>query len=87
MNENNILNGNYGWCIVCRNGANLYCKDTRYSVCSVECKQQLLNMIESIDKSKNEKIPKLFDNNEVQRHIGDAIVLFKSICKLFNKQD
>ena len=30
--------GKFGWCIMCRGQANLYCKDTRHPVCSFECK-------------------------------------------------
>lgn len=30
--------GYFGWCIMCRGAANLYCKDTRVPVCSFECK-------------------------------------------------
>lgn len=37
-NEHGIPSGKFGWCIVCRNSANLYCKDTRHPVCSYECK-------------------------------------------------
>lgn len=37
-NESGIPTGKFGWCIVCRNQANLYCKDTRHPVCSFECK-------------------------------------------------
>jgi hypothetical protein len=37
-NEHDIICGKFGWCIVCRNAANLYCKDTRHPVCSYECK-------------------------------------------------
>lgn len=37
-NEHGIQAGKFGWCIVCRGQANLYCKDTRHPVCSFECK-------------------------------------------------
>lgn len=30
--------GYFGWCIMCRGPANLYCKDNRVPVCSFECK-------------------------------------------------
>ena len=35
--------GIMGWCFVCRGPANLYCKDTRVPVCSVECKTRHLD--------------------------------------------
>lgn len=47
-NEHGIPAGKFGWCIVCRNQANLYCKDTRHPVCSYECKQKHVNLIDSI---------------------------------------
>jgi len=37
-NENNETAGYFGWCIMCRARANIYCKETRVPVCSVECK-------------------------------------------------
>ena len=40
FNELNIEAGQFGWCIVCRNTANLFCKDTKHPVCSVECKMK-----------------------------------------------
>lgn len=32
--------GYFGWCIMCRSSANLYCKETRVPVCSIDCKLQ-----------------------------------------------
>ena len=37
-NENFETAGYFGWCIMCRARANIYCKETRVPVCSVECK-------------------------------------------------
>ena len=37
-NESGENAGYFGWCIMCRSTANLYCKETRVPVCSVECK-------------------------------------------------
>jgi hypothetical protein len=37
-NELGFEAGQFGWCIVCRNTANLFCKDTKHPVCSSECK-------------------------------------------------
>jgi hypothetical protein len=38
VNEQGIPCGKFGWCISCRQPANLYCKHTRHPVCSFECK-------------------------------------------------
>jgi hypothetical protein len=48
LNEQKIVCGKFGWCIVCRNSANLYCKDTRHPVCSFECKQKHINLLDNI---------------------------------------
>jgi len=45
-NEIGVLAGKFGWCINCRGQANLYCKDTRHPVCSFECKQKHINLLE-----------------------------------------
>lgn len=37
-NEHGTPAGVFGWCIVCRNTAGLFCKDTKVPVCSLECK-------------------------------------------------
>ncbi len=38
-NEVSCKAGKFGWCIVCRKEAHLYCKHTRHPVCSYECKE------------------------------------------------
>ncbi len=40
--------GKFGWCVDCRNSANVYCKDTRHPVCSFECKQKHINLADSM---------------------------------------
>jgi brefeldin A-inhibited guanine nucleotide-exchange protein len=34
LNELGIESGRFGWCIVCRNTSDLYCKETKHPVCS-----------------------------------------------------
>lgn len=65
----------------------MYCKDTLYPICSLDCKQRLLNLIDSIEAERNSSLPQLYNNEEMKRHFTDAILLFKSICKLFMKAD
>ena len=48
-NELGIPAGKFGWCIMCRGPANLYCKDTRYPVCAFECKEKLLRMLVAME--------------------------------------
>lgn len=73
--------------MVCRKEANLYCKDTLYPICSQDCKQRLLNLVDSIEAERNSTLPQLYNNEEMKRHFTDAILLFKSICKLFMKAE
>lgn len=68
-NEVNITSGKFGWCIVCRNEASLYCKDSRYPVCCFECKQKMLNMLDSIDCHADDSMPRLFDNEMIRKHV------------------
>ena len=42
VNEIGEKAGKYGWCIISRQGANSYCKDSRVPVCSKENKFQYL---------------------------------------------
>ena len=81
-NEHGITAGKFGWCIVCRNQANLYCKDTRHPVCSYECKQKHVNLIDSIQAPQIEGLPNFHNTEEARRYFTDALTVFKSICKL-----
>ena len=81
-NEQGILAGKFGWCIVCRGQANLYCKDTRHPVCSFECKQKHMNLLESIQAPHAEGVPNFHNTEEARRYFTDALIVFKSICKL-----
>lgn len=85
-NEVGLKNGKFGWCIVCRNPANLYCKDTRHPVCTYDCKERLLNMLDSIMAEGNKAYPQFFDNEEMKRYFSDALLIFKSTCKLCLKE-
>ena len=49
QNEAGNLSGKFGWCISCRGKANLFCKDTRHPVCSFECKQKHMGLLDSIE--------------------------------------
>jgi len=49
-NELDITAGIFGWCFVCRNPANLFCKDTKVPVCSLECKFKHLEQAGSLIK-------------------------------------
>ena len=46
VNELQNKNGTFGWCFVCRESAELFCKDTRVPLCSQNCKDK--HMLELI---------------------------------------
>lgn len=85
-NELGVTSGKFGWCIVCRGQANLYCKDTRHPVCSFECKQKHINLLDSIQSpflgDGQGGMPNYYDSEEARRYFTDALIVFKSICKL-----
>lgn len=83
LNEVGNVSGKFGWCICCRGKANLFCKDTRHPVCSFECKQKHLALIDSIQNQTQEVGSLNFHSSEeARRYFTDAVIVFKSICKL-----
>ena len=81
-NELGIQAGRFGWCIVCRNTANLYCKDTKHPVCSKECQKKHYVEVTSLDGPPGENLPNYTKSDEAQSTLNDAILVFKSIVKL-----
>lgn len=49
-NEANVLSAKFGWCIICRNPAPFFCKDTRVPICSVDCKKKHFTETETVSK-------------------------------------
>ena len=47
-NEKGKHAGYFGWCFMCRDSADFYCKDTRIPVCSLECKTRHLDELGKI---------------------------------------
>ena len=82
QNELGIQAGRFGWCIVCRNTANLYCKDTKHPVCSKECQKKHYVEVTSLDGAPGENLPNYTQSDEAQLALNDAILVFKSIVKL-----
>lgn len=87
LNEAGNISGKFGWCICCRGKANLFCKDTRHPVCSFDCKQKHLGLIDSIESERNNKnAVNFYSSEEARRYFTDAVIVFKSICKLCLKE-
>ena len=86
-NEIGVPAGKFGWCIMCRGPANLYCKDTRYPVCAFECKEKLLRMLVAMEPNQfNEEQQDVDHSDEGKCYFNDALMVFKSICKLCQKE-
>lgn len=77
VNEEAHCAGKFGWCVVCRAKADLYCRDTRHPICSYECKHKHMNLIESIQASDYH-----FNTEDGKAFLVDGLIIFKSICKL-----
>jgi hypothetical protein len=82
QNELGIDSGRFGWCIVCRNTANLYCKDTKHPVCSQECKKKHLVETNALDGPPIDSLPNFNKLDEAGLAYTDAILVFRSIVKL-----
>lgn len=75
--------GRFGWCISCRNAANLWCKDTKHPVCSEDCKKKHFYEASAIDKpSGSESAPNFSKGKEANLALTDAHLVFRSIVKL-----
>jgi len=79
-NELGFEAGQFGWCIVCRSAADLFCKDTRHPVCSAECKMKHQVEISQIEGNSAET--NLLKKDEARLAATDAHLVFRSIVKL-----
>lgn len=79
LNEKQEKNGRFGWCIMCRKGADFYCKDSRFPVCSAECKIRYLEQEQICDKRDNEfnKVTSM----KKKQMVSDCLSMFKSFMK------
>jgi brefeldin A-inhibited guanine nucleotide-exchange protein len=81
-NEKGIPSGFFGWCIICRNRADIYCKESRYPICSIECKNRIVQDDERLAKYMNGEITT--EEDIAMLYLNDCISIFKSLCKLVN---
>jgi brefeldin A-inhibited guanine nucleotide-exchange protein len=79
-NERGFISGNFGWCFICRNKADFYCKESRYPICSLECKLKLYEEDEKIIKYQNGEL--ISEDDVALLYFYDAVSIFKSLCKL-----
>lgn len=76
-NDEGFVSGKFGWCSVCRKTADFYCLDSRDPVCTDNCKKTHLKNIELAERCLTG------DDND---YLLDAVVIFRSICKLSLKE-
>ena len=76
FNENNIENGFFGWCYVCRKTANYYDRNLKLPICSYSCKEKLEN-----EEEKLKIYFKKFSYN------SNCCNYFKFLCKILIKDD
>jgi hypothetical protein len=80
-NEKGFLSGNFGWCVICRQKADLYCLYTRLPVCSLQCKKKINEDFEKADKYLNSEY---FEEDQAVLLLNDSISIFRALCKLVN---
>lgn len=79
VNEVKNPAGYFGWCFVCRGPADLYCKDTRIPICSIECKLKHLDELDFLSFNGN------IDYTTKNVYLHDACQIFNYLCKISGK--
>lgn len=77
-----LPSGQYGWCIVCRNTAELVCPETQHPVCSNECQKKHMVECSALDSQQDGTSPNFVVSEEAETALQDAILVFRSIVKL-----
>ena len=80
MNENYKECGFFGWCYICRNKADYYCKETRKAVCSYKCKEIIEKEEDLLEHYIKGEI--ILDEDLGNMLYNDCIGLFKYLCGL-----
>lgn len=80
-NEKGFISGNFGWCVICRQKADLYCLNSRLPVCSVSCKKKINEDFEKAEKYLNLEY---FEEDQAVLLLNDSISIFRALCKLVN---
>ncbi|CAD8069698.1 unnamed protein product [Paramecium primaurelia] len=79
-NEQNMKNGKFGWCVVCRNQASQYCKDTKVPICSKECKFIHLNQMNNFSQCYQH-------SNNSEQYCKDALEILEMLCQLSQRDN
>jgi hypothetical protein len=78
-NEKGDAAGRFGWCIICRKAASYYCKDTRFPICSSECKLKYIEAEQNFDRKDQEYRRSAFQKKK--QAVDDCISMFKSFMR------
>ena len=81
-NELEEISGSFGWCCMCRQASEFFCKKTRAPVCSIECKDKNIIEEEKADRYLKGEIVNEEDYAIIQ--LTDSISIFKSYSNLMN---
>jgi brefeldin A-inhibited guanine nucleotide-exchange protein len=81
-NEKGVTSGLFGWCFICRGRADIYCRDSRYPICSIECKNRIVQDEERLMRYLIGEI--VTEEDIAMFYLTDSISIFKSLCKLVN---
>ncbi|CAD8175946.1 unnamed protein product [Paramecium octaurelia] len=79
-NEQNIKNGKFGWCVVCRNSASQYCKETKVPICSKECKFIHLNQMNNFSQCYQH-------SSNSDQYCKDALEILEMLCQLSQRDN
>lgn len=78
-NEQGEDSGRFGWCITCRKAADYYCKDSRFPICSPECKVAYIKAEQNFDRKALEENKTNYEKKK--QAISDCISMFKSFMR------
>ena len=79
-NEEDDDRGRFGWCLVCGEAADYFCRKAREPVCSIGCKQTHLRRLVIVSRGGSERAA----HSRISRTTEyiDVLTVFKSLCKL-----
>lgn len=81
VNEIKQVNGQFGWCFVCRNEANLYSIQSRVPICGFECRSILQSRMRELEEGipRKELQSKIKDK---KRELNKGINIVIHLCNL-----
>lgn len=81
MNEKCSLNGQFGWCFICREQANYFSIKARLPICSHECSATLEIIKEKMSQSYKNNL-KTQNMQQLKGYMDSGIKLTLHLCSL-----